>query len=200
MKRSEVRAWLNELYAQVPAIKCKGFCKDTCGSVDMHPEERRAIKERGVTIPPHAKNLKVWRETGDMPMCPALTPEGACSVYEVRPMICRTWGVSEDAPCPYGCEMEGEKLSFAKHRALLYISLGDEDRTMDELMAYFSDPKIERASRAMLKPYDPSERPSDGARRALIGRVALELTPGVQGVLGNLRAAKRRDGQERGKR
>ncbi len=30
--------------------------------------------------------------------------EGRCSVYEVRPLICRLWGATEAMPCPFGCE------------------------------------------------------------------------------------------------
>lgn len=35
--------------------------------------------------------------------CPLLENE-RCSVYEVRPMICRLWGLVESMPCPWGCK------------------------------------------------------------------------------------------------
>lgn len=38
--------------------------------------------------------------------CPALDFIGRCSVYEIRPLICRLWGVVETMKCHYGCEPE----------------------------------------------------------------------------------------------
>lgn len=36
-----------------------------------------------------------------------LTADRRCGVYEVRPLICRLWGIIESLPCPYGCVPEG---------------------------------------------------------------------------------------------
>lgn len=38
--------------------------------------------------------------------CPLLTEDGRCSAYQVRPLVCRQWGVGEDMKCPWGCEPE----------------------------------------------------------------------------------------------
>lgn len=40
-----------------------------------------------------------------------LTDEGRCSVYDVRPMVCRLWGLVPSMRCPYGCKPEGGYLS-----------------------------------------------------------------------------------------
>jgi len=37
--------------------------------------------------------------------CPALV-NGLCSVYAVRPLICRLWGVVREMACPFGCKPE----------------------------------------------------------------------------------------------
>lgn len=36
-------------------------------------------------------------------LCPHLGPDGRCTAYEVRPMICRLWGVTRSMACPWGC-------------------------------------------------------------------------------------------------
>jgi Fe-S-cluster containining protein len=38
--------------------------------------------------------------------CSMLTAARRCGVYEIRPMICRLWGVVEVMKCPYGCVPE----------------------------------------------------------------------------------------------
>jgi Fe-S-cluster containining protein len=83
---------LDDLYAQVPDVGCKGLCVDSCGSVAMSPEERRRIAERGVHLPLLAAFVG---------HCPALR-NGRCSVYEVRPMVCRLWGAVEGMKCRFG--------------------------------------------------------------------------------------------------
>jgi Fe-S-cluster containining protein len=38
--------------------------------------------------------------------CPLLTNHGRCSQYDLRPLMCRLWGVVNDPLmiCPFGCE------------------------------------------------------------------------------------------------
>lgn len=38
--------------------------------------------------------------------CPLLTADKKCSVYHIRPMICRLWGIVERMPCHHGCVPE----------------------------------------------------------------------------------------------
>lgn len=35
-----------------------------------------------------------------------LSPTGKCTVYTVRPFICRLWGTTPTLRCPEGCEPE----------------------------------------------------------------------------------------------
>lgn len=39
----------------------------------------------------------------DVEVCPALV-ENRCTVYDVRPTICRLWGAGPGMACPWGCE------------------------------------------------------------------------------------------------
>jgi hypothetical protein len=98
-------AELEQLYAQLPPLTCRGLCEDSCAQlVDAGPLERRRIAQRGVDLDaPTADGA-----------CPALSHAlgGAlCSVYEARPVACRLWGVAASMPCPHGCLPEGGRVS-----------------------------------------------------------------------------------------
>ena len=71
-----------------------------------------------------------------------LTADRRCAVYEVRPMICRLWGLVERMPCPFGCRPEGGLLSDEEGARLLREAnrIGGEDpeqldRLIGELLA-----------------------------------------------------------------
>ena len=87
---------LNRLYKKIPNLKCKGLCSDSCGPIKASKREVERLEEVA------GKKLKVnWTLT-----CSILTKEGKCSAYEVRPLICRLWGVVKKMKCPHGCEPE----------------------------------------------------------------------------------------------
>lgn len=116
-RRAAAYAALDDLYKQLPAIECKGACHDTCTVIDMSEIERQRIAETtGVTIPLPLYPLRRMFETGEPPRCPALGPLNTCTVYEVRPFICRAFGMvltNPDDPhrgpmmCDYGCIPDG---------------------------------------------------------------------------------------------
>lgn len=112
---------LKSFYGQVPEIGCKGLCADSCGPIAMGHRENQRIKQAGVRIPSRAEGKRLFLESDGEWSCPALSPEGRCTVYEIRPMICRIWGAAEDLRCPYGCgpEQDSELLAVAKAHALL---------------------------------------------------------------------------------
>lgn len=86
------------MYAEIPSIDCQGLCRDTCVNIDMTRVEQQRIEEAGVHIPRGNVNTDVV-----VYACPALTIFGQCSVYEVRPLICRIWGTTKRTMCNYGC-------------------------------------------------------------------------------------------------
>lgn len=108
---------IEAIYARLPTIECQGLCWNSCGPIDMSPVERERIEAAGVEIPPYTSERgAAWAANivaiGDERFdCPALTPMKRCSVYEIRPFICRAWGVGRgELACPYGCPMDGRRL------------------------------------------------------------------------------------------
>lgn len=103
---------LDALYAQLPAMECRGRCGPLCcGSIDMTPLERQRIRDRHqVDIPVLPPGPK---------MCPALTMFNSCGVYDLRPAICRLWGVAGFLRCRFGCRPEGGW--WRPKRALLWL-------------------------------------------------------------------------------
>lgn len=135
-RRRQVAAYaaLDELYAQIPRVQCKGLCADSCTIAPASELERRRMVE-------HGYNLITSRPAdGSIPRCPALGPLNNCLGYEVRPYVCRAFGVVADlrAPvsewhrqplmCDHGCVPEDGR----------YIPLGE---------SYAVSESIERRSR-----------------------------------------------------
>ncbi|MCX5066735.1 hypothetical protein OOJ91_12850 [Micromonospora lupini] len=104
-------AEMDQLYAELPEIDCKGLCHESCTAIVMTPVEQQRVRERGVEVTPL-----------DMP-CPALTQLNRCSVRDVRPLICRLYGLVEQMACPHGCRPEGGFVPEATARRLIERSM-----------------------------------------------------------------------------
>jgi Fe-S-cluster containining protein len=93
------RSALLALYAELPAMQCQGLCSDSCYSLAQTTVERDLVRDvtgielNLVQVPPSA--------------CPALGMLKTCLAYEVRPLICRLWGMTPGMRCQYGCVPEG---------------------------------------------------------------------------------------------
>ena len=89
---------LAAIYAELPQLKCKRLCQRACGPVFWSEVENDAISEHV-----HGKFLK-----GDASLtCPYLDkPTGDCTIYAVRPLLCRLWGLVPKMACPWGCRPE----------------------------------------------------------------------------------------------
>lgn len=93
---------LDALYATLPRIECKRLCQECCGPVFMERLEWDRIGERLGRYPRPTAEQAAGLE------CPMLDADGGCGVYDIRPAICRLWGLV-DGPltrCPHGCEPE----------------------------------------------------------------------------------------------
>lgn len=122
---------LDELYAQLPALECKGRCHDTCTVIDASELERQRMAEAGVTLPEALYPLRRYIEEGEVPRCPALGPLNNCTVYAVRPFICRAFGlvhqpenpVPHNGPmmCDHGCIPDGTLSPAEFARVMLRI-------------------------------------------------------------------------------
>ncbi len=119
----EVITALEEIYAQLPDIECQGHCWNSCGPIDMSHAERERIRvTTGVQIQEFTAERSYRWSVLDEPLhCNALDKFHRCTVYEVRPFICRAWGVGRgQLACPHGCEMTGKRL---RHREILRLQM-----------------------------------------------------------------------------
>jgi Fe-S-cluster containining protein len=118
LTREAAIAALEDLYAQLPALECKGRCFDSCTAVDASELERKRMRERGVELPMAMAHhrLQALIAAGRTPRCPALGPLNTCTGYEVRPFTCRAFGMVRDPAdhlargpmmCDYGCIPDG---------------------------------------------------------------------------------------------
>jgi len=99
LKPKEIKNRLNEIYSQIPNFNCK-HCHDCEGPIIwFKPEEiniRCYLKEHNMryiqwTKEQFKKNRK---------KCPYLKND-RCSIYPVRPIVCRLQGTIKDLPCKY---------------------------------------------------------------------------------------------------
>lgn len=107
--REEAIAALEELYAQLPALECKGLCHDSCTTVDASELERQRAAEAGRGLGPaySYKRLQLMIADGNKPRCPSLGPLNNCTIYAVRPFICRVFGMARGLRCDHGCIPDG---------------------------------------------------------------------------------------------
>jgi Fe-S-cluster containining protein len=156
---AELAARLDAVYAQLPEIECRGKCWDSCGPIAMTAPEQARVAAAGVDIP--TSNYF----TDGPALCPALTMLRRCAVYEVRPLICRLWGLTEWMPCTYGCRPEGGLIKDAVARELLaqvaeiggdveqarrWREIPGEDymRTLRQVLAADAEDRLRRTARA----------------------------------------------------
>lgn len=92
-------AALDRLYARLPEIRCRGLCWRSCGAVPMAAAEwdRLVVRVGRVPLP------VVVDETGAY--CPLLTTARHCKAHDIRPMLCRLYGLVDDGKmhCEFGC-------------------------------------------------------------------------------------------------
>jgi Fe-S-cluster containining protein len=139
---------LEELYAALPSLECRGKCAESCTPIDMSDAERARIADtHGIRIPP--------RDEAAGRSCPALTFLGTCQVYEVRPMICRLWGVADAMRCSHGCRPVGGWLPDQTAVDLLLDSLaaGGSPLTdaVPQLRAMITQPALRPAIGRLLR-------------------------------------------------
>lgn len=87
----------DEAYALVPKIECKGLCWQQCTITAANADERTRMTAAG------GEGRKSRR---DPLRCRYLSRNNRCTVYAVRPLLCRLYGVSVGLECPHGCKPE----------------------------------------------------------------------------------------------
>lgn len=95
---------LQQIYDSLPTMKCKGLCQSFCGPIKMSRlEEKRIEKESGISMEMNMEKLVETVMTAAT--CPQLDHStGRCSIYAIRPLICRVFGMIKRLKCPHGCE------------------------------------------------------------------------------------------------
>lgn len=87
------------IYERVPKVQCKRRCQQACGPVF----DAGGLTERELS---RIVGLVGRREARDGLVCGYLDRSGLCSIYGMRPLVCRLWGAVDHPQmrCPHGCE------------------------------------------------------------------------------------------------
>lgn len=104
---------LDAIYARIPDSGCRGLCVKSCGPILCSEHERGEIKRwSGVDI-------MGWISSPLIAPC-AFLFDGRCSIYSMRPAICRLFGSVDHQllRCPHGCK-PGRPLTTAEAQAIL---------------------------------------------------------------------------------
>jgi Fe-S-cluster containining protein len=104
---------LEALYARLPKVQCRGLCYVACGPVPMTRLEANRMRKAD-----SGHRLPMIREEATL-TCVYLSQNKRCTVYDVRPLMCRVWGVVKSLSCMHGCIPDrwlspGEFLRIAK--------------------------------------------------------------------------------------
>jgi Fe-S-cluster containining protein len=85
---------IEDLYKLIPSFHCKAGCIECC--VDFGVPSRTHIEEERIMEYVRARGVRRGEATGLR--CPYVTAAG-CTIYEVRPLICRLYGTSPNYLC-----------------------------------------------------------------------------------------------------
>ena len=94
------------IYDKIPKIACKGLCHESCTIAPAAKIEIRRAKEAYVGAKLFSQS-DVMNKLGDVlqseiPTCKMLK-SGRCTIYRVRPAICRIYGAAKGLECQFRC-------------------------------------------------------------------------------------------------
>lgn len=96
---------LDKIYKKLPKLNCKGLCTESCSLIKVGELERNRIT-RLTGNDPFIKDRDILQFVKNNPpskwTC-SLLKAGKCTIYHVRPLICRLFGLVEKMRCPFGC-------------------------------------------------------------------------------------------------
>lgn len=108
MNNTTKLAKIDALLSKLPNFQCKEGCADCCGPVELSRlEYMRCIKVSGRSTEDVRLQMQNNLKQG-IYACPLLdTKTNRCTVYDVRPAICRLFGVVKNQLlCPHGYAAE----------------------------------------------------------------------------------------------
>jgi Fe-S-cluster containining protein len=96
---------LDKIYRQLPTINCKGECAASCGIIPVGELEIKRISEwLGFNPFPTPEKMLEDITSNNLDNCKcSLLKEGKCTIYRLRPLICRLFGLTKKMKCPFGC-------------------------------------------------------------------------------------------------
>ena len=138
---------LEALYATIPTVDCKRKCQNYCGPILLSKIEAQRLEEKRGWLP--MESLFEATKRIDLPspkivqeMFIGIRPDrdmrcvflsravGICTVYSIRPLVCRLWGVVNTSlmRCPHGCKPTRwvtDEESKALHEKIIVIQKGE---------------------------------------------------------------------------
>lgn len=128
---------LRDIWDKVPDMKdCKGKCAMSCGPIPVSSLERKLIQGRAGHILTTERNLGKKNTEGVM-SCNMLTEDGRCSVYSIRPLVCRLWGTTRALACPEGCQPErwlGDQEALDLFDAIQALTGDGDNQAVEDMM------------------------------------------------------------------
>jgi Fe-S-cluster containining protein len=99
---------LDALYATLPTVECLKKCAANCGPIrTSRIEVQRVEEKKGFVASRNLGDSVFWQPTPRTLDCQFLMPTlGTCSIYLIRPAICRLFGVVDNPKlrCSFGCQ------------------------------------------------------------------------------------------------
>lgn len=108
---------VKKLWSKIPSIKCQRKCHATCGVIIMSEAEKKMIIDRIGHDPFIEQYIAIYSKIPGCLSCPLLKDE-KCSIYDIRPAVCRIYGAVKKMQCPHGC-IPDKWLSDEKGREIL---------------------------------------------------------------------------------
>ena len=102
---------IKKVWTKVPEVHCKGYCYASCTNVPLLPAEAEYIERKyDVQLPMLPTHLGwILKTLGPASESCRFLVNHRCTIYEDRPLICRTFGHNIDAmACPHGCTVARE--------------------------------------------------------------------------------------------
>lgn len=99
---------LDKIYRKLPKLHCKGLCEKSCSFIKVGELERKRITQVKGSDPfiSNEKFIETLINTPPDEWKCSLLVNGKCSIYPIRPLICRLFGMVKKMACPFGCVPE----------------------------------------------------------------------------------------------
>lgn len=117
---------LKNVYESLPKIVCKKLCQESCGPIIVGAQERKEIADY-LGYDPFIEKKEILEKFKDGKIldynCPMLD-SGSCSIHNIRPLICRLYGVVKGMQCRFGC-VPKKFMKASKARDLIKKVIGN---------------------------------------------------------------------------